>query len=213
MREWLILPNLVSMSRIPLAFAISYCLWRDSFVATVTAALLIIFAGITDAIDGALARRMGRVTALGVALDPICDKLFAIVLLAALIAYRGFPVWLALLVVGRDLLILSGGWFLSRREKVSLPSNLPGKYAFAALAVLMGAYVIRFQFSILIMTPIVVLLIAWSLWSYGRLFFFKWRGIVRPEFVDRPAYARSRVALIWALGAAHFVMFYFEKLR
>jgi len=213
MREWWIIPNLLSLSRIPLAVAIGYCLWRDSLTATVVAAALIILAGVTDALDGFMARRMGRVTTLGIALDPISDKLFAIILVAALIAYRGFPVWLAVAVVGRDLLILIGGLLLSRREKVSLPSNLPGKYAFAALAVLLGAYVIRFQFSIHLMTPIVVTLLAWSLASYGRLFWLKWHGRTAPESQDRRAFAVTRICLIWVIAIAHFAMFYLEKFR
>ena len=213
MREWLMLPNLLSLSRIPLGCAVGYCLYVDTPAATIVAALLTVTTGITDALDGYLARRSGHVTRLGVALDPICDKLFALVMVAALILFRSFPFWLALVVVGRDAVILLGGLLLTRREKVELPSNLPGKYAFAALAVLLGAHVIRFQFSIELMTPIVVVLIGWSLWSYGKVFYYKWHNRAIPQFQDRRTYAVIRKTLVWAVAVAHFVMFYFEKLR
>jgi len=207
------LPNLLSLSRVPLGCAVGYCLHLDTPAATAAAGLLVIVTGITDGLDGYLARRSGHITRLGVALDPICDKLFALVMVVALVLFRAFPLWLALAVVGRDVLILSGGLLLAQRGKADLPSNLPGKYAFAALAVLLGAHVIRFQFSIQLMTPLVVALTGWSLWSYGRVFYYKWHGRQLPPFRDRGVYGIMRKTLVWAVGITHFIMFYFEKLR
>ena len=108
------LPNLLSLSRVVLAPVIWYFLRLDTPGATATAAGLVILAGVTDGLDGYLARKMGGVTRLGIALDPIADKLFALLLVMGLILYRGFPIWLAAAVVARDAIILIGGLLLTR---------------------------------------------------------------------------------------------------
>jgi CDP-diacylglycerol--glycerol-3-phosphate 3-phosphatidyltransferase len=211
--ELLYASNLLSLSRIPLAPLVGYFLWCDNTASTVIAALLLIVAGITDGLDGYLARRRGTVTRLGVALDPIADKFFALFLVISLILFRNFPVWLAIVIVGRDLLILIGGLILSRREKISLPSSLSGKYAFASIVILLGAYVIRFRFSIELMTPVVLVLIGLSLWGYGRFFYYRIRGATPPTWHDTSTTKTIRIALIVVAAIAHIVMFYIEKLR
>jgi len=210
----LTLPNLLTLIRILLAPAVAYFIWRADTGATVLAAVLFILAGITDGLDGYLARRLNCETRLGVALDPIADKVFAIVLVGALILWRGFPVWLAGVIVGRDLILLGGGTILMRRfPGISLPSNLTGKWAFAAVAVLLGAHIIRFEFSIQLMTPVVVTLLAASLLSYGQVFRAVYHRREVEPFRDRPAYRAIRIGLTCAAALAHVVMFWVEFLR
>ena len=104
MRALFSLPNLLTCVRIALTPVIVFALiasnCRDAF-------WLSLFAGLTDAADGYLARRMGYETRIGAYLDPIADK----VLLTALYFCFGVadlvPWWLVWLVVGRDLMILS----------------------------------------------------------------------------------------------------------
>ncbi len=212
-RELLQLPNLVSLSRIVLAPVIGYYLWRDTLEATIIAALLVILAGITDGLDGYLARRTNRVTPLGIVLDPIADKLFAILVVICLILFRQFPVWLAAAIVGRDLLIVAGGALLKSKRPMTLPPNLTGKWTFVSLAVLLGAYVIRFEFSIAMMTPIVVALLAASLVSYGKVFYKIKVGEAIKPFADRPVFKATRFTLLAATVVAHVIMFYVEFLK
>ena len=213
MREYFLLPNLLSLSRVVLAPVIWYLLWLDTTTATVLAGLTIIVAGVTDGLDGYLARRMNQVSGLGIALDPICDKVFAIILAVGLILYRSFPLWLAIAIVARDLLILVGGLYLKRGRALNLPSNLTGKWAFAAVAVLLGAYVIRFEFSIALMTPLVVIMLAASLVSYGRVFAVVKSGAEPKPFRDGPGWRIFRYSVLAAASVAHAVMFYVEFLR
>ncbi len=170
LRDLTQLPNLLSLVRIPLGIATLPLLADENVSSTWLAVGLIVMAGLSDGLDGYLARRLNRVTELGIALDPICDKIFAFVLVAGLILYREFPLWLAAVVVARDLIIVGGGLYLSRSVRISLPSNLPGKYAFAALAVLLGSAVARFAFGVTLLTWIVVVLLAASLVSYSLVF-------------------------------------------
>lgn len=212
-RELLQPPNLLSLARVALVPVIGYYLWRDGPSDTLIACLLVILAGVTDALDGWLARRMRIVSDLGVALDPIADKLFAIGLVFCLIVFREFPVWLAVGVLARDLLILVGGAMLRTKRPVTLPPSLTGKWTFACLATLLAAHVIRFEFSIMLLTPIVTALLVASLINYGRLFFKLRAGQEIAPFNDRTLFRIIRYSLLGAGSLAIMVMFYFEFLK
>lgn len=211
-RELLHLPNLLSLSRIPLGLATGYFLWRDDGRSTLIAAVLVTLAGITDGLDGYLARRRGQITQLGIALDPIADKFFAGILVVCLIWFRGFPIWLAAAVIGRDLLIMLGGLFLIDQQKVSLPSNLTGKHAFAWLAVLLASYVTKFEFGIELITPLVVLLLAASTIGYIRVFYLVRKGVKPEPFVDKPWTKITRLTYVLAVSAVYLFRFYTDVL-
>ncbi len=212
-RELLQLPNLLSLSRIPLAAAAGYFLWRDDGVSTLIATILLVVAGITDGLDGYAARRRGEISDLGIALDPVADKIFAVILVFCLILFRDFPIWLASVVVGRDLLILIGGLLLIDSKKVSLPSNLTGKYAFAWLTVLLASYVTRFEYGITILTPIVVILLIASTAGYLRVFYFVRKSMPPPVFVDRAWTRAMRLSFVGILSAVYLYRFYLDVLR
>ena len=212
-REAYRLPNLLSLSRLLLAPLAVYFLWRAEIWANWTAGAIVIVAAITDGLDGYLARRLRCVTPLGTALDPLADKGFAAILVIGLICFRDFPIWLSALIVGRDLLILWGGVYLMRRRPdLVLPSNLTGKWAFASLAVLLGAYVIRFNFSINFMTPVVAVLLTASLVSYARVFVIVSRGEAAGSFQDKTVYRAVRTVLASFVILAHLLMFWVEFL-
>lgn len=73
------------------------------------ALLLFAIAGISDGIDGFLARYYGWGSRLGAILDPLADKLLMTSVYIVLVLLGHFPWWLAALVIGRDVLIVSGG--------------------------------------------------------------------------------------------------------
>jgi cardiolipin synthase (CMP-forming) len=100
------LPNLISAIRILLVWPIvTALLARDSR----TALLLIVIAGASDGLDGYLAKRFHWQSRVGGILDPLADKLLLVAAFLTL-AYQGLaPVWLAAVVVLRDVVIISGG--------------------------------------------------------------------------------------------------------
>lgn len=99
------IPNIISVLRIILVFPIAYFLLNEDWMHAFT---LIFIAGISDALDGFLARTFHWQSELGSILDPIADKLLLVIIFVTL-AYRGvIPNWLAFLVIARDVLILSG---------------------------------------------------------------------------------------------------------
>lgn len=75
------------------------------------ALVVFVAAGVTDALDGLLARWWGQPTTLGALLDPMADKLllistFVVLTLPALDLPNRFPVWLTVLVISRDVIIV-----------------------------------------------------------------------------------------------------------
>lgn len=90
-----------------------------------TAAFWMFFAaGVTDALDGTLARLLNARTVLGGYLDPLADKALLVGIYATLGWTGHLPVWLVALVILRDLLILGGGalaWAMSRVLRMHRP--------------------------------------------------------------------------------------------
>ena len=72
------------------------------------ALLLFVAAGVSDALDGFLAKRFHWESRLGAALDPLADKLLMVASYLMLGAQGHLPVWLVAVVIGRDLVILLG---------------------------------------------------------------------------------------------------------
>jgi len=204
------LPNLVSLSRIALGPLMLLTLSWESSRSTILAAAIMILAGISDGLDGYLARRRGQVTAFGVALDPIADKAFALFLLVGLFLFRDIPIWLLAVLLGRDLLILIGGVYLTRKFDVSLPSNITGKYTFASISVLLGAYIIEYRFGIQLMIPITLLLSVASVISYGAVFCSVFAGKQPKPFEDTKRTRAARLAVTIVLSAV-FVVGWFRE--
>ena len=81
-----------------------------------TAFALFAIAGITDLIDGSIARLLKRTTALGAFLDPIADKALMLSTVSCLLLAEIIPLWFFLLVVARDISILLGLAYLRLRK-------------------------------------------------------------------------------------------------
>lgn len=99
------IPNLITALRIVAVAPICWLLWHDQYAMALVGLVL---AGLSDAVDGFLARRYGWLSELGGFLDPLADKLL-IVAITLLFGFKGYlPLWLVVLVIGRDVLILGG---------------------------------------------------------------------------------------------------------
>jgi cardiolipin synthase len=127
----LTLPNALSFFRLLL---VPVFLWLVLVPeADLAAVVVLVVSGLTDWLDGMLARSLGQVTRLGQVLDPIADRLFIIVTVLALAVREIVPWWVVAVLVGRDLFML-GVQAWSRRRGVGLiPVNLVGKAATTCL--------------------------------------------------------------------------------
>jgi cardiolipin synthase len=98
------IPNLITLGRILLVpvvvWAITAGEYRGAFI-------LFLAAGISDAVDGFLAKRFGMTTELGAYLDPLADKAMLVSIYVALGVTEAIPRWLVILVVSRDIMIVS----------------------------------------------------------------------------------------------------------
>jgi len=105
------IPNLISIFRILLVLPIVYLLYRQQLG---FALVLFIIAGVSDGVDGYLAKRNGWSSALGAFLDPLADKTLLISSYLVLGWVGLFPVWLVAAVILRDLIIVIGslGYFV-----------------------------------------------------------------------------------------------------
>jgi cardiolipin synthase len=99
------LPNLITVVRIAMVFPIAWLLWQGFYV---QALILTTVAGASDALDGWLARRLDAVSRFGAALDPLADKLLVAVIFVIFAVQGHLPLWLAVIVLGRDAVIMTG---------------------------------------------------------------------------------------------------------
>ena len=197
------LPNLISMGRLILLFPTAYFLSQPGPTSRIYALACLSAAAISDYLDGYFARKFNQKTELGKILDPLSDKILAGVLVILLIIYRAFPVEMAVLITGRDLLILSGGLIIRSKTNVTPQSNLTGKYCFASIAVLLISYVIEFDFGIKLLSISSVILITLSIFIYGRIFILALQGKPCPVFSDRPLYRFLRTGAAIIISAIY----------
>ncbi len=99
------LPNAITLARIVLVIPTAYLLWQREYVG---ALILMTIAGASDALDGWLARRFHWFSRFGAAMDPIADKLLVAVMFVVFTAQDYIPLWLTVIVLGRDVIILAG---------------------------------------------------------------------------------------------------------
>lgn len=97
------LPNLITVARL---IAVPVVVWLITIGRIDLAFFVFVAAGVSDAIDGWIARRFDLRSELGAFLDPIADKALLVTLYVTLGITGGLPLWLVILVVTRDVLIV-----------------------------------------------------------------------------------------------------------
>jgi cardiolipin synthase len=125
-RIWTI-PNGLSVLRL---FGVPLFLWLAlGPKADGWAVIVLMVAGFTDYLDGRIARRFNLTSRLGELLDPAADRLYILATLVALTVRGIVPIWLAAILVGRDLLLAPTIPVLSRHGYGPLPVHFLGKAA------------------------------------------------------------------------------------
>lgn len=169
--EVLNIPNLVSFLRLALVPVFLWLLLAEDFVLAI---VVLAVAGLTDFLDGYLARKLNQVTRLGKLLDPVADRLYIFTTLLALSLTGHVPWWLASLVILRDVLILFSMPILAAIGYGSLPVHYLGKAATFALL---------YSFPLLLMGNIfqeldfIIMPMAWSFALWGVALYW-WSGFV-----------------------------------
>ena len=138
------IPNLLTVARfclVPFAvYMIGQGQWTPAFA-------IFVLAGLTDAVDGFIARKFDQRTALGAYLDPLADKALLVSIYVTLAVGGVIPSWLAILVVSRDVMILGAvmvSWLLDNPVEINplyvSKANTFAQIAFAAVALGSNAF-------------------------------------------------------------------------
>jgi cardiolipin synthase len=112
------IPNLITLVRILMVPVIVWAITSDQMK---IAFLLFVAAGLSDAVDGFLAKRFGMATVLGAYLDPLADKAMIVSIYVALGIAAAVPRSLVILVVSRDIMIVGAiilSWLIEKPVKL-----------------------------------------------------------------------------------------------
>ncbi len=125
-REVLNLPNLITLVRVGSIPLLVGMLYLPGPGWSWTAAGLFFVAGLSDLLDGFVARRMKIVTVTGQFLDPLADKLLIASMLVMLVYLGRAPAWMAIIIMGRDAAV-TGLRALAATQDLAVPSDRWGK--------------------------------------------------------------------------------------
>jgi len=152
----LTLPNFMSLSRLFLlpfiliflfheTIQFSFITFHFSIPGESLSLFLMILCVITDGLDGIIARRRNQVTEIGKILDHLIDKILTITIILSLIPLRDFPLWIALLILFRDIVILIGSFILFKGKRIVSASTPIGKLTGFSFALMVIAYVLQME--------------------------------------------------------------------
>ncbi len=162
----------MSILRLVLTGVLVYRLVNGTFNGIV---LLFCLGCITDFLDGYLARRFHWQTKVGAILDPLADKLFIGGLFYVLgFGLQLFPAWLVMLIIGRDLLIVTGVVALHASKRLTkIAPSFISKFNTALQMLLIFAGLLFVEYGIafpelLFLIILVAVTTVMSLWGYSR---------------------------------------------
>jgi CDP-diacylglycerol--glycerol-3-phosphate 3-phosphatidyltransferase len=138
------LPNVLTLSRILAVPLFVLLMWDGTWIMNLAAFGLFCLAGLTDYLDGYLARAQGTVSKLGIFLDPIADKIMVAAVIIMLIhndAIIGWTMLPALVIILREIAVSGLREFLAE-AKVSLPVSRLAKWKTAIQMIALGALIL-----------------------------------------------------------------------
>lgn len=167
------IPNLLTILRLILVPVFPIVYFSSAPSGRMIALAVFIIAGITDVLDGYIARRYNLTTVVGTILDPLADKLMLLTTLTCLYLSGHIPLIIILIIYLKELtLVIAGVIMYFHKEKLVTPSNFFGKLATAifSVAIVMTMLVPNGDFHIVLLyIALVFKLIAFS--SYIIHFF------------------------------------------
>jgi len=152
------LPNIITIVRICFTPVIALLPFIEGYWPKLICFVIFVVAAVSDVFDGRLARRRKQVTDLGILLDPIADKLLLFSTLIPIYwisrqrhdlydipLWGSIPLWVCLLLIGRELAMTGFRWWAKRRGVV-IPAGGAGKLKTVLQNVFIGATIAWFAF-------------------------------------------------------------------
>src|SRR5205823_2702059 len=121
------LPNKLTLSRFGLTVAFLVVMFSQVKFQETIALALFVAAGVSDFLDGQLARRRNLITNFGKLMDPLADKIMVCSAFIAFVGVAWLPAWMAVIVVARELAI-TGLRLLAASKNVVLAAERYGKH-------------------------------------------------------------------------------------
>lgn len=146
------IPNLISLLRILLVPVFWIVFWSQSTYHLFFGMVILALAGVTDIIDGYIARKHGLVTELGKILDPVADKLMVITAITSLYQIGLLPVWLLVLIIAKEACIVVGSLFIMFGYRVRVSASKYGKAATVSVYIAMFYAAFNLPGSIFVIT-------------------------------------------------------------
>ena len=140
------LPNLLTLSRIPLTFATVLLVYSEWAGAATAALVLFVFCGLTDWLDGYLARKHGIVSSFGIFMDALTDKIFVLGVMVAvtdaglILAKSHFVAVLMFLLVLTREFVITGMRLVAALQGVVIAAEKGGKLKTIMQIVALGAF-------------------------------------------------------------------------
>jgi cardiolipin synthase (CMP-forming) len=167
----LTIPNLLSFIRLALVpvFLVFIIIGAD-----LAALIVLVVSSVTDYFDGIIARKFKQVSRLGQLLDPAADRLFIFAALVGLCVRDIIPLWLVVVIVGRDFMLAVVGIILANHGFGPLPVHHLGKVATFGLLFALPILMLGLAFPAInwITNPV-----GWAFALWGA-FLYWWAGIV-----------------------------------
>ena len=120
------IPNILTALRLVLVPIFGYYLYAQQYS---IAAVLFFLAGITDILDGVIARKFNMITSWGKLADPLADKLMQMTALAILTIQKLIPLPVLIIVVAKEAFMITGSVLLYKKVKFVAQANWYGKLA------------------------------------------------------------------------------------
>lgn len=124
------LPNALTIARFLMVGVFPYLYFNDGIANNKAWAFTVfIFAGVTDVLDGWIARRYNLITKWGKLMDPLADKLMLLVVLVSLAIDKVIPSWVIIIIALKEFTMIFGAIFLLKEREVVVQANNYGKLA------------------------------------------------------------------------------------
>jgi len=174
------IPNILTVLRFLLIPFILYFLVHDEFILTI---VFLTLSGITDILDGTIARKFNFITNFGKLIDPLADKFTQLSILWMLVSKNIIPLWILVIVLLKEATMVAGASFLYGKELV-VSSKWYGKAStvlfYLAIVLTMIFKDLQIQNGIdLILYYIAVTMTIFSLIMYFREFYMQ--GYLKKE--------------------------------
>lgn len=168
------IPNALTILRFFIIPFIIYYLVQDEYI---VAFILLTFSGLTDVLDGTIARKFNFITNFGKLIDPLADKVTQLSILCTLVLKSIIPLWIVIIVLLKEAFMVCGASFLYGRDLV-VSSKWYGKaatvlfYLAITVSLLVRQFKLEFSFDILLYY-LALLMTIFSLVMYFREFYIK----------------------------------------